>query len=329
MISFLKEDLIKQWLDKNLSDRKFSFLPLNGGLLNQNVLVTQNQQKMVLKVYRPEMTLSKVNAMHQVMEFAAEHNIPVPLPISINQQCQLVVALYPFLQGTHPPKFKNTPSKIFSMGEMLGKLQTVLAQFPSSSIKPTSEKIASWNPELFWNEIQTIKTSLQTQSVQIRNEVTAILSIYEKIIGESNWPKNEFLKLPIHFCHNDYHTENILMVGNKITAILDWEKAEWTWRIFELMRSIIFNCRKNERELDWNLIKKYTEGYRRYVKLTELEKQLVFECGYVKTLFDLWALKQYLAGRKEMRGNMQRRVALLKTLTEHRAEFAERLASYL
>lgn len=298
--------------------------------MNQNSLLLVGRKKYVLKVYRDEMTETKVEEMHRLMKFVSTSNIPVALPVVTATINRYVTALYPFATGEHPPRYRNNHVRIESMGQMLGWIHLVLNRYQPKTEKLTHrELIKAWQLGRALEEIKFLREEVKKYSASVKKEMNGVLDVYERIYHEQDWRSHEFLNLPIEFCHGDYHIMNLLMRDSKIAAVLDWEKAGWDFRGREIMRSIIFNCRKTSSELSWPSVAIYLNGYRKHASISDLDRRLAFECGLRNVVFGFWGIKQYLAGHKHFRSNIMRRVAMMEGLTKHRKEYAERIAGML
>jgi len=275
------------------------------------------------------MPREKVEETHRLMAHAAHRGIPVSLPIATFAINNRVAALYPFVEGEHPSRDGVGIRRAGAMGEMLGRLDRALGSFHPLVPKPLSLAVATWDPNVLTKEMGDIRSALHGKSWRVKDGVEQTLLAYETILSAGDWDKKRFRKLPVHVCHNDFHTQNILMRDTSVTAVLDWEKSGWDWRGYELFRSVMFNCRGGRQSLDWRLIGPYVRGYAKFVKLTSLESELAFDCGFNKAFFSLWAARQYVAGRVEMRDNMLRRARALPYLFKNRAVYAERIAGLL
>lgn len=307
-----------------------SVAPMTQGLLNQNLSVTtKDGATFLFKVYRPEMPRAKVDDMHRMMAHVSRRGIPVSLPVATFEIDGHVAALYPFVEGTHPERFGKKTRPIRAMGEMLGRIDEALDAFRPAGKKPTSLEIARWNPDAMARDLAEIRATLRGKPKPIRDEVAHVLSAYERVLPLGNWDKRPFARLPVRVCHGDYHIKNMLVRGGAVVAVLDWEKAGWDWRGFEVFRSVMFNCRGSARGLDWKLIAPYLRGYKRFATVSTRERELAFDCGFNKAFFSLWAVKQYVAGNKQVRDNMTRRSRALPFLFAHRDEFRERVANLL
>lgn len=330
MLSYLTLKELQPFLHRFFGSEKYTIRPIRYGLLNQNLAISSGRKKYVLKAYRPELSESEVDEIHALMKFVSHHEIPATLPLAETKIKGYVTVMYPFVQGEHPARYRNPSARMASMGEMLGLIHSSLDDYQPSGKKPGhSELIKSWQPKKSLTEIRDLRKLIKDKPVAVRREMSGILDAHEKAISEENWDSEPFLQLPLRYLHGDYHTRNILMKQSKITAVLDWEKANWGFRGQEIMRSIIFNCRRTSSELSWSAIEIYLKGYRKHASLNQLERELAFEAGSRNVVFGFWAMKQYLDGRKELRSNVLRRVVMMKDLVKHRKEYAERISDLI
>lgn len=331
MLEFLPKTQLQPFLREVFPGKTSPLKKLTGGLLNQNYTFTSEGERYVLKVFRPEVAREKFEEVRRVMEFASQKGVPISPFLASCVIDDHIVVLDRFVTGEHPSHFKKTPAVIRSMGATLGKIHLALDQFKTNYPKKSSNDLISWNKEAFLKEIQDVRRAARRSKIVSSKDLEASLDVYQTIIeGSEDWDREPFEKLPIKLCQGDYHTQNILVHDDKVAVVLDWEKFGWQWRSFEVMRSIIFNCRKNWKELDWESIATYLKAYKRHVSLTEREKELCFEVGFRKTLFSLWIENQYLkTGDADLLDGMKRRVAILPWLAKHREETAERIAKLL
>ncbi len=330
MLSFLSTSQIEPFLRDFFGHVTIQREVLPRGLLNQNSLLTVGDRKFVLKVYRRDMPLVKVETTHRVMEFVSGYNIPIALPLVTQMIEEHVVVLYPFIVGVHPAFYRNSFVRLGNMGEMLGRIHEVLDLYRSDLEKPLYEKLTgSWDVPKAIEKIDLIRESLKQYPKSVQEKVGHILQTLEQLISDQTWEIEPFLQLPIRFIQGDFHAANILMRGSEIVSVLDWEKTGWNFRGFELMRSVLFNCRRTVSELSWPHVETYLKAYREHGQLNELEKELVFECGLRNFLFSFWAIEQYLGGRKELWPNIVRRMRMAENLVKCRVEYAEKVAGFL
>lgn len=329
MLRFLPPADLKPFLDKAVGG-VYRIESFPGGLLNQNMLVRSGRALFVLKVYRPKLDEEAVAETHRLMTFVAKRGIPVAVPLHTGSVKEHVVALYPYVKGEHPARYNSGPVRIRAMGDMLGRIEATLDDFRPKAPKPTFETFSRCQdaPD-FLHRIVELRASLPQYARTVRAEVEPALDTIERIIRTVPWDRVPWARLPVRVCHNDFHTANILMRRSHITGVLDWEKAGWHWRGFEFMRSVVFNCRSSARKLDWDAVDLYARAYLRHTSLTDVERETAFDCGFQELTFSLWAIRQYLAGNKDLRGNVARRTAMLKYLAGNREEFSERIAAAL
>ena len=330
MIKFIDEHKLKPFIYKFVGRNKWALKLLKGGLLNQNYILIVGSKKFVLKVYRPEVTVEKAKEMFGIMRFILKHGIPAVLPIDSTIIEGFTVSIFPFINAEHPPRYKNSHGRIKNMGIMLGKIHSVLGEYKTTAPIPSLEKLTRpLEPRNSLSEIKDLRKRLRTLPKTNRRELMSVLDTYEDIISTEAWGNVAFDKLPVHYIHGDYHINNLFTKDNKVIAIIDWEKSKQSYRAYEIMRSVIFNCRKSAGEFSWPLIEEYLKAYTSQIKITDIEAEYAFECGYRAVVFGFWAIRQYLAGHKHFRTNILKRKKIIQLMTKHRAEYSERIAGLL
>ena len=330
MLRFLDDQGLRAFLDQTLVGKDFSLRHLRGGHLNQNVLVTAKDKKFLLKVYRKDIDLVGLEEVHRLMRHCQSLNIPTPTPLAQDKHNGYNLALYTFLDGEHPSRFRNTRSRLESMGAMLGRIDFALTSFVSRDDRPSYDKLVKWDPEVFLQEIKDLRLLLRSRPIALRQEINSNLDVYERIVQGGEWSTKPFADLPMQFVHGDYHVNNLVFTGQVISGVLDWEKAGWHWLSYELVRSIMFNCRRTSSDLNWPSVEVFVAAYRKTSNsLTRLECRLAFETGFRCALFSLWSVKGYMNGNLAVRSNAIRRVRLLDTFALNRQSYGERLAKLL
>jgi homoserine kinase type II len=80
------------------------------------------------------------------------------------------------------------------------------------------------------------------------------------------------LDLPQQLLHQDYGPGNILMDGDRVTAILDFEFVGLDWRLFDLVVALSWwPVRKMGTGEEWELIDAFARTYVKYVPLNPAE----------------------------------------------------------
>lgn len=326
MLTFLTSNQYRPFVRDVFRNAKITAQPLKSGLLNQNIRLDAKGQSFVLKIYRPEVNSKKLAQTHRLLSFAHKHGIPVALSIASKEIDGHQTAMYPFLTGEHPPRLRNSQKNLFAMGEMLGRIHKSLEKF---SPKESGEVVGELSREKIMAGFQEIDKLLRVASKTDRAFLQPMVRFQKTAFSRDRFDYGKQKKLPVFFCHGDFHFANILMDRGVVTGVLDWEKAGWMWRSQELMRSLLFNTRISIGEFNLGGIKTFISGYKRQISLTPLEKELMFDIGFRKYAYDFWAMRQFLAGQHAFRSNIKRRFEGTKTLARHREMYKQKIGEFL
>ncbi len=330
MLQFLDKPEIDRLVKSAFPTGNTSWKQMEKGLLNQNILVCADQQSYLLKVYRPELTSQDLVEMHRVLEFVKGEGIPVPELISYQETDRVRIAMYTFLPGKHPSMYSRSKTRISVMGDMLGRVHTALERYQEkySVPQPTLDPVMPTADKKL-KKIEAMCQDIRETKPPKYKALLRVLGETAERLQSRVWDIHAFDHLPRHLCHGDFHTKNILFSGNVLTGVIDWEKFGWGGHAFEIMRSIIYNCRRSASSLDWASVDAYIQAYRRHQHLTPIECELAFPFVFQKLMFGTWAEEQYVKGQHELWDNVERRRAMNAYLFENEQQFSERIANLL
>lgn len=326
MPKFLESNQYQPFMHETFGRTKVSTNPLKGGLLNQNIRIDSKGISFVLKIYRPEVDSNKLAETHRLLNFVQKRDIPVALPIASQQIDGYQAAIYPLLKGEHPPRLRNSQKNLFIMGEMLGRIHKALEKFSPKKDKSAMDMMNKEKVAAGFREIDGLLHSARKAD---RAFLQPVVKFQKTLFARDNFDYQRQSKLPLCYCHGDFHFANILMNKDAITGVLDWEKAAYMSRSQELMRSLLFNTRVSIGKFSLPGIRAFISGYKQHVTLTPLEKELMFEVGFRKYAFDFWAMRQFLSGQRSLRSNIKRRFLGSKTLAREQEVYKNKIAEFL
>lgn len=330
MLEFFSPSELHKALHQFFPEGGYTLKPIEKGLLNQNILVERGHERFLLKVYRPKIRPEHLERVHAVMKLMHEKGIPGP---ELKDRATIDgkhAALYSYLPGHHPNFFGCKIEQIQVMGDTLGRIHAILnADKASQSLEPSDE----------WRELRSLSESLE-KLAQLEaltrerkparaKELLAIFEEYREWLKTHPWDQSQIAELPAQLCHGDFHTKNVLFEGNRLTAVLDWEKYGWWTQSAEVMRSIVFNCRRDAGTLDWHSVETYVHAYRQHRSFTKREAELAFPFIFQKMISGTWAEEEYLAGREALWDNVERRNAINRAFVANYDEIATRIAQLL
>lgn len=330
MLTFLPRKDLTAMLKRVFPEQRIRISPMEKGLLNQNHRIQAKSGTFVLKVYRPEFTAKELEEMHAVMEFVRTKEIPVATLVDHLEVGAHQVGLYTYLSGSNPSLYSRSLSRIAAIGDQLGRIHAALGLYVTErKLKfPTTDPALPTLEEKL-QKIERLCEQTSRERPPHSKQFLTILKRYTTRLTSRTWDVHAFDALPRHLCHGDFHTKNILFTGAALSGVLDWEKQGWGGHAFELMRSIIVNCRATQASLNWQSVKTYVQSYKQQQALTALECQLAFPFVFQKMMFGTWAEEQYLKGQHELWSNIQRRHDINEYLFRHEQAFSERMGKLL
>lgn len=134
-------------------------------------------------------------------------------------------------------------------------------------------------------------------SVELCRELARIES--KRINSENSrrkleWFETELLKLklpkslPKGICHCDFHFSNVLFQGDKFSALLNFDDANYTFLMFDLVGLIESRAwqRDEDNELSFEEARKVLSEYAKHRCLNHNEKRHLFDLYKLSILFD-------------------------------------------
>ncbi len=180
------------------------------GVENSNYLVDTTTGRFILTLYEKRVDLADLPFFFAMTDALADTGNPVPraLPDRSGQVIQTLegrpACLIEFLSGvsvSHP-----TAEQAHAAGAALGALHRGLADFTPS--RPNSMGVAIW-PRLFADcapQLDSIRPGLRTR---VGAELDAVVAA---------WPAD----LPTGAIHADLFPDNVLMLGDRVTGLIDF-----------------------------------------------------------------------------------------------------------
>ncbi len=192
------------------------------GVENSNYLVDTSKSRFILTLYEKRVAEGDLPYFMALLEHLADKGLPVPPAVPdrdgtlIHQLEGRPACLIQFLSGvsvSHP-----TPAQARAAGEAMGKLHKAAADFPLD--RPNSMGVAEWQPlfERCGRDLDGIAPGLYDRAGKALDTILAA------------WPKD----LPTSAIHADLFPDNVLMLGNRITGLIDFYFACTDIRAYDL-----------------------------------------------------------------------------------------------
>jgi Ser/Thr protein kinase RdoA (MazF antagonist) len=131
--------------------------------------------------------------------------------------------------------------------------------------------------------------------------------------------------------HRDFDASNVLMEGDRVTGVLDFEFAGSDLRAFDLARSLsLFSITPWSIPDGWERVRAFIEGYRKSVELTTVEVEALPQ---LMRLYRTWSLvhregrhRQELASEEDVRARARGLLRQDEWLSAHHQDLARLVA---
>ena len=181
------------------------------GVQNSNFFVETTKSRFILTLYESRVDPADLPFFYAMLKHLYEAGCKVPRFIADNEGRWLQevagrpACLIEFLTGVSVTR--PTPSQARSAGAALGQMHSALADF--GEVRPNSLGISSWRPlaaRCTRAGLEEIDSGLADR---IANECDFL---------EQKWPTN----LPMAAIHADLFPDNVLMLGDNVTGLIDF-----------------------------------------------------------------------------------------------------------
>ena len=192
------------------------------GVQNSNYLVETTADRFILTLYEERTSTEDLPFFLDMLDHLAADGNPVPraLPdrdgVAIQQLAGRSACLIEFLTGvsvSHP-----TAAQAYAAGAAMGHMHTSLAGFGQTRANPLGAD--TWRPFLArcGRDIDSIAPGLFDRTEAALRSVLA------------QWPRD----LPIAAIHSDLFPDNVLMLGDRVTGVIDFYFACTDIRAYDL-----------------------------------------------------------------------------------------------
>ncbi|MGU3392167.1 homoserine kinase [Sphingomonas sp. M1A8_2b] len=192
------------------------------GVQNSNYLVDTTADRFILTLYEERTSTDDLPFFLAMLDHLADDGNPVPraLPdrngVAIQQLAGRSACLIEFLTGvsvSHP-----TPEQAYAAGAAMGQMHDSLASFTQTRLNPLGAD--TWRPflERCGRDIDSIAPGLFDRT---EAALTSVLA---------EWPTD----LPVAAIHSDLFPDNVLMLGDRVTGVIDFYFACTDIRAYDL-----------------------------------------------------------------------------------------------
>lgn len=263
--------------------------PISKGTVQTNFLLKTTKAKYVFRSYEnrsKESVLFEIN----LINYLIDKKYPCPIPYN-NKHGQFIgickgkpYVIFEFIEGEHIEYPTEGQKK--RLIEKVAELHNITIDYKSELM----EYRLNYNVEQCKNLAKE-----RTEKINTLNALEK-LKWYINALSELELPE----PLPKGVCHCDFHFSNVLFKDGEFNALIDFDDANYTFLIFDLVclmkpfkSDFEWNTwdRFNEEEnvFDFNQAKQVVSEYSRYRPLSRLEKLHLFDVFKLSVLIDcIW-----------------------------------------
>ena len=263
-------DLLSAWPIESPAD----VVPLTRGRNNRSYTVTTPTEWYILRIYQNTAEPERVRYEHILLmrleQVGLPFSVPAPIPARSGSTVATVdggtriAALFRLISGRHPDGQNLRERRL--CGAALARLDQALQEVTMEAPAPHAPfgDLAEIHPSV------PDPTSM-IERLPLEGEQRAALL---RIVGDlSGGLPALYRALPRQIIHGDFDASNVLVEGERVTGVLDFEFAGPDLRALDLARCLsMFRVSPWESADGWQLQAFYS-GYREHVELTPDERE--------------------------------------------------------
>lgn len=271
-----------------------SFSPLKSGTVQTNFLIVTTTGKYVLRYYENR-TTKQVHFEKNLIDVLIKNRFPTA-PIIAHRGEGIPTyqgkpyLLFKFIEGSHIINMNpSQKANIIKLIARLGKLTK------SMKLDYSSERF-SYNKKDLLIHLEKIVRDLDNSNSNKK------FKWWLKEMNRLDLPSH----LPMGICHTDYHYTNILFDNNDITALIDFDDANYTYLYFDIVSYINFfdpsfthltweNFSREENILDFSEAQSVLNIYKNEVQIPPADEYYFFDLLKLNLLIDcIWYFERGL-----------------------------------
>lgn len=262
--------------DRILADLKTSFgircnkiTPVHGGWLNQLWKATADSGELLIKQY----SLARFSFKQlQLIEAALQRQITIEKDIACPHiylykgkairwiEDQIAYCVMTFCPGKNETAETITISQMSALGNVCALIHKSFSKLPPAAVKgyPIDDQEILTN---LWRNVYTRRESgLLDTPLAHQNALFAQETILKQLTGEF------FGRLPKGIAHEDFTPDNILFHDSGVSAVIDFDRNQYSYLWHDIGRAILSFALDNNR-LDLSKIDAFIKGYTQHLPL--------------------------------------------------------------
>jgi len=248
----------------------------NAGTNNRSHVVDSPAGPCVLRIYQNTNDLERITYEHALLDRLQHAGLPfaTPLPlatdtgdtfvVAANGGVPVVAALFPSIPGHEPQRGGVAEAK--ACGQALGELDAALAQIAVEKTFPGPPWFGQPGPD---DELARNPIEAAGQFPLVPEKRQALRGILSNLVELA---PSLYAGLPHQIIHADFYPSNVLMRGNQVSGILDFEFASPGPRAMDVAIGLAaFGISTWRAIKDLRIVEAFVTGYQRRIPLTSVE----------------------------------------------------------
>jgi Ser/Thr protein kinase RdoA (MazF antagonist) len=290
-------------VENNYSIKVNDVIELFGGWLNKKYLISNRENKYVLKILSNEkfekMNKEKLplyyyfirtNISLEVENYMYEHGINCPRIISnlenkllTSSDCSVSFFIMDYIDGISYNSKNIEKNNLFLLGQETGKLHNKFDEIKNIDYLDKGLKLPKLD-DLIENNNRKL------------NDLNLGTDIYKKLLLKEREnldlikSSDLFSKIPIGIIHGDYANDNIIFKDSK-PYVIDFELIRENSYLQDVGRVLLSFCYEND-NIDFDKLNSFVKGYNNFRKLELKDILLSFIVVWLNE-FNLWTKKTY------------------------------------
>ncbi len=252
----------KNWLRDQYGIEIENLEPIKSGVVNHNYKVATKTNTYLWKLNSHKNKQGLENEL-LILHHLEKNNFPSPKIVAtkdgkyIHTYDGLHGWLYNYIDGDVPKIISDNQLK--KLGQLLAELHTHCKNIEQPNQKTT------WDPKDLINLIK--QASKEPQEQKVFNDIISLGDL-QKEVAKFKFDQT----LPIGITHQDIKPENIILQGEEIVGIVDFDNSYRGTLLHDITTTIIWTCFEKD-QLKTNRIESLLSGYQKVRPLEEKEKQ--------------------------------------------------------
>ncbi len=309
----------------------WSIIPITQGVNNLTQVIETSQGSYILRSYRRDRAPERIRYELGILKSLGKRNlpfqVPVPIPTVTGELFAIlsgtIVSLSPRLPGSPPPN--GHLKQAYAAGEALGELLKALNELTMEATSQATPFPLSGDFQA-WSGIPINPANLLRELPLVEKKCDQILRLMEE--AQTSAP-TLYQTLPQQIIHRDYDQSNVLMEGDSITGILDFEFCGPDLRVLDLTYALSewpFGFWGTGKE--WAILDAFGQGFLKQQKVTLAELEalpLIFHLRATTGLFfHLGRFAQSIETLEEILARVREILAMEAWLQLHSKELIRR-----